>query len=159
MDILDEEILELWRALNKNNVSYIMVGGLATNLNGFSRFTAYIDLWIKNTTQNRKCLRKAISEIGLGDLESIETTQFIPGWTNLTLSSGMELDIMTELAGFKDSDFELCYNAAPVAIIYNIPVRFLHINHLIANKKSAGRSKDLIDIIELEKIQKELGSK
>jgi hypothetical protein len=27
MDILDDELLNFWRVLNKNNVRYIMVGG------------------------------------------------------------------------------------------------------------------------------------
>ena len=92
-------------------------------------------------------------EIGLGDLEGLQTSQLIPGWTNITLSSGMELDIMTELAGFKDVDFENCYESAPIAEIQNVKIRFLHLNHLITNKKAAGRSKDLIDVIELEKIK------
>ncbi len=32
MDIFDETILEFLAALYKNNVRYIMVGGIATNL-------------------------------------------------------------------------------------------------------------------------------
>ncbi len=159
MDILDDEILELWKALEKNGVLYIMVGGFAINLNGFNRFTADIDIWIKDTKENRKNLRASLNEIGLGDFESLETTQLIPGWTNITLASGMELDIMTELAGFKNVDFDECYKAAPTAEIQNVRVRFLHLNHLITNKKAAGRSKDLIDVIELEKIKKETNNK
>ena len=54
MDILDNEILNLWRLLQKHNTLYIMVGGFATNLNGFERMTADIDLWIKDTSENRK---------------------------------------------------------------------------------------------------------
>ena len=54
MDIFDEEILNLWRILSKNNVSYIMVGGLASNLNGYNRFTADVDIWIKDSVENRK---------------------------------------------------------------------------------------------------------
>ena len=40
MDILDEEIVKLWKLLSENEVQYIMVGGFATNLHGFSRITA-----------------------------------------------------------------------------------------------------------------------
>lgn len=35
--------------------------------------------------------------------------------------------------------------------IYDADVPFLHINHLLANKKAVNRSKDQIDVIELEK--------
>lgn len=38
--------------------------------------------------------------------------------------------------------------------ILDLKVPFLHINHLIANKKAVNRPKDQIDVIELEKIVK-----
>ena len=40
------------------------------------------------------------------------------------------------------------------AEIENIKVPFLHINHLLANKKAVNRPKDQIDVIELEKLKK-----
>jgi hypothetical protein len=156
MDILDEEVLALWKSLNQNGVKYLMVGGVATNLHGYTRLTADLDLWIEDTLENRKNLRTTLNEIGLGDFEALETTQLIPGWTSISFGSGMELDIMTELAGFPAGEFNKCYKQAPLARIENIPIKFLHINHLIANKKAAARPKDIIDIEELEKIQNNL---
>lgn len=72
-----------------------MVDGFATNLHGFHRTTADIDIWIKDDFNNRENLRKSSNEIGLGDFEAIETTELIPGWTSINLDSGFELDIMT----------------------------------------------------------------
>lgn len=43
MDLLDQEILELWRLLDQHKVAYIMVGGFATTFHGFNRATA---VWI-----------------------------------------------------------------------------------------------------------------
>src|SRR5665213_408530 len=99
MDVLDDEILNLWKLLNKHSTLYIMVGGFATNLHGFQRTTADIDLWIKNTPQNRKNLRNTLKDLGIGDFESIETTEFMAGWSTISLNSGFELDIMTSLKG------------------------------------------------------------
>jgi hypothetical protein len=53
MDIFDEEILKFWKALFEEKVKYIMVGGYATNLHGFQRFTADMDIWINDTAENR----------------------------------------------------------------------------------------------------------
>lgn len=153
MDILDEEIINLWTLLNRRNVSYIMVGGFATTLHGFNRNTADIDLWIKDTIENRKKLRLVLNELELGDFEGVETTEFIPGFTSITLNSGFELDIMTYMKGLEQSNFDECFTLAPTAIIEGISVRFLHINHLIDVKKACGRPKDLLDVIELEKIR------
>ncbi len=130
-----------------------MIGGFATALHGFNRTTQDLDIWIKDTPENRKALRQTLKELELGDLEGIETTQFIPGYTSIMLNSGFELDIMTSLKGFDQAKFDKSYEISPTALIDEIPVKFLHINQLIEAKKSSGRPKDLIDIVELEKIR------
>ena len=48
MDVYSEEFIDFWSALNKNNVEYLMVGGVATNLNGYQRTTDDIDILIRN---------------------------------------------------------------------------------------------------------------
>jgi hypothetical protein len=112
-----------------------------------------MDVWIKDTPSNRKSLKKALAEMEFGDFENIESMQFLPEWSTITLSSGFDLDIMTELKGFTSANFDECYDISPTAIIENIPIKFLHINKLIEEKKASGRPKDLIDLIELEKIR------
>jgi len=153
MDILDDEMLGLWKSLSQNQVRYIMVGGFATNLHGFSRTTADLDLWIDDTEENRRNLIHALSDIGLSNLESLIDTQLIPGWTSIKLDSTFELDIMTSLKGFESGDFNNCYNLAAEAEIQEISIRFLHLNHLIKSKEASGRPKDQIDLIELKKIR------
>ena len=106
---------------------------------------------------NRKNLAKAFLELGYGDI-SFEHLQFVPGWTNFYIGSGVQLDIMTSLKGV-DMPFDEILEMAPVAEIEEVFVPFLHIDHLIANKRSVGRSKDQIDVIELEKIKKLLEEK
>jgi hypothetical protein len=154
MDILDEDILLFWKCLHENDVRYIMVGGFAINLHGYIRSTKDIDIWIEDTLENRKKLRKALKEQGSGDYEPIERMQFIPGWTNFQLNMGFILDVMVNVKGLDEIGFDECYKYAVVAEIEGIPVRFLHYNHLITCKKAAGRPRDLADIEELEKIHK-----
>ncbi len=154
MDILDEDILSLWKSLQSNEVRYIMIGGFATNLHGYSRATGDIDLWIDDTLTNRKNLRKALLEQGSGDYDVIETMQFIPGWTDFQLNFGFKLDVMTAVKGLENIGFEECFQYAVITEIENTQVRFLHLNHLITCKKATGRLKDLLDVEELEKIRK-----
>ena len=52
MDIFDEEILKFWRCLNTYHVKYIMVGGFATNIHGYQRYTGDMDIWIEDTIEN-----------------------------------------------------------------------------------------------------------
>lgn len=53
MDILDEDILSFWKCLFQNGVRYIMVGGFAINLHGYSRATKDIDIWIEDNLDNK----------------------------------------------------------------------------------------------------------
>jgi hypothetical protein len=154
MDILDDDLLELWASLNNNNVNYIMIGGFATNIHGFNRFTADADLWLEDSNQNRVSFRKTLKEIGIGDFPMIQTMQFVPGFTSFRLTRGIELDVMTNVKGLEEYSFKYCLEMATIATIENIAVPFLHINQLILSKKATNRPKDQIDIIELEKIKK-----
>jgi hypothetical protein len=61
MDIFDEEILKFWKALFDHKVEYIKVGGYATNLHGFQRYTGDMDIWIKDSRENILKMRKAFS--------------------------------------------------------------------------------------------------
>ena len=153
MDILDEDVLSLWKSLNNNNVSYLMIGGFAANLHGHNKITNIIEIWIADNLQNRKNLRIALKEQGSGDYDVIETMDFIPGWTNFQLNFGFTLDILTEVKGLENIGFDECLTYAVIAEIENIQAPFLHLNHLITCKKAIGRTKDLLDVEELEKIR------
>jgi hypothetical protein len=153
MDIFDEEILKFWAALEGQKVRYIMVGGYATNLHGYQRYTGDIDIWLEDSHENRHHLRQAFVECGMGDYYMVETMQFVPGWTEFRLMNGLRLDIMVSMKGLEGYSFDECLNMASIADIDGIKVPFLHINQLIANKKAVNRPKDQVDVIELEKIK------
>ncbi len=152
MDILDADLILFWTILNKYKVAYIMVGGFAVNLYGYTRATNDVDLWLKDDSINRRQLGNAFTELGYGNI-SFEELQFVPGWTNFYIGASVHLDIMTSLKGV-NLPFDECLKMAPIAEIEGVRIPFLHINHLIQNKKVVNRSKDQLDVIELEKIRK-----
>lgn len=153
MDIFDEEILLFWKALQNENVKYIMIGGYATNMHGYQRFTGDMDIWIEDSPENRERLRKAFNTYGLGNFPMLATLEFIPGWTDFHLNNGLRLDVMVGVKGLEQYSFDECQKMAALGEIDGVMVRFLHINHLIASKKAANRPKDQIDVIYLEKIK------
>lgn len=154
MDIFDEEILKFWKALNVNNVQYILIGGYAINFHGYQRFTGDLDIWINDTALNRQNLRKAFASCDMGDYPMIEYMQFIAGWTDFQLNNGLRLDILTAMKGLEHYTFEECLSMASIAEIEGVKIPFLHINQLIANKNQTGRPKDRIDVEVLEQIKK-----
>lgn len=159
MDIFDEELLNFWKHLNECGVNYIMVGGVATNLNGYQRTTDDIDIWIEDTETNRGNLRKAFREAGLGDYYMLKTMQIVPGWTDFHLNNGLRVDLLIDMKGLEGYTFGECLQLASLAEIEGLKIPFLHINHLIANKKAVNRPKDQTDVMYLEKIKKYLEEK
>jgi len=57
-------------------------------------------MWIDDTLENRQNLRKAFYQLEYGDFPSIETMQFIPGWSSF-YAAGIVLNIMTTMKGWK----------------------------------------------------------
>lgn len=151
MDLFDTSFVELWQYFHESKVKYILVGGLATNLHGFQRFTGDVDIYIEDSIENRKRLRTAYKNYSNIDFE-FERVQFVPGWIDFPLNNGVRLDIMTSMAGV-DLSFDDCFKEVRFCEVGNVQLPVLHINHLIANKKAVARPKDLIDVLHLEKIK------
>lgn len=153
MDIYDESLLEFWKSLTENNVHYIMVGGFAVNMHGFTRTTNDIDIWLKDTIPNRMNFGRAMAKSGYEGV-TWEEIQFLPGWSDFYIGPGIRLDIMIDMKGLTDIPFDEALSSSNIGQIEDVHVPFLNINHLITNKKAVNRPKDQIDVIELEKIKK-----
>ena len=52
MNIFQDEHLEILKVLNKHNVHFILIGGVAVNYYGFSRPTGDLDIWLEPTENN-----------------------------------------------------------------------------------------------------------
>ncbi|WP_296685545.1 DUF6036 family nucleotidyltransferase [Flavobacterium sp.] len=149
---MDSQIIEIWKYFSLNKVKYLTIGGLAVSIYGYGRNTGDIDIFIEDSIENRKNLREALKQLGIGDFENINTMQFIPGWTDITLNFNLRLDIMTSVKGLENSSFEQLLKQAYIVEISETPVYFLDYNNLIKAKKASNRPKDILDIEELEKI-------
>ncbi|MFV8465121.1 DUF6036 family nucleotidyltransferase [Flavobacterium sp. LB1P62] len=149
-----QEILDIWEKLAENNVRYLTIGGLAVNIYGYTRNTGDIDILIDDTIENRKNLRLAFAAIGIGDFPSLETMQFVAGFTDFTISYGLRLDVMTSIKGLENENFDRLLQNSTIVILKEIPVYFLDYDNLIKAKKATNRPKDILDIEELEKLNK-----
>lgn len=150
-----EQIFDIWKYFKEHDVRYITIGGFAVNIYGYSRNTGDIDILIDDTLDNRRNLRKAFRDIGIGDFETIETMDFIPGWTDFSLNFGLRLDIMTTVKGLEDKSFQELFDEATIVLLGGVEVRFIDYDSLIIAKKASNRPKDQLDIEELNKLNEE----
>lgn len=63
MPIMFDKFLELMKTLEEYNVEYILIGGLAINIHGFTRNTEDIDLFINPTNKNINNIQKALYKV------------------------------------------------------------------------------------------------
>ena len=152
MDTFNEEFLRLIDTFQKFNVKYMVVGGFAVNHYGYRRTTGDCDIYLEDSIMNRQNLIDSLDAMAYGRFDELLRVPIIAGYCEIMMDNGMYADLMTEMKGLDKSKFNDYYELATLDVIQDIPVRFLHYNHLIENKKATGRNKDLLDIEELEKI-------
>ena len=58
------EFREFLRYLNEEEVEFLVIGGYAVSLHGFTRFTADMDLWIGLELTNVRRVVKALERFG-----------------------------------------------------------------------------------------------
>mgnify|MGYP000099858017 CR=1 FL=1 len=149
------EFAIIWEKLHSNNVKYLIIGGLAVNIYGYTRNTGDIDILIEDSLENRKNLRQALLEIGIGDIPAIETMLFLPGWTDFSLFFGIRLDVMTSIKGLEDQTFDVLLEKATIVMLNEIPIYFIDYQSLIVAKKATNRLKDQLDLEQLGEIKPE----
>lgn len=150
----ESSIEEFISLSNTYNVKHILVGGAAVNYYGFNRHSQDIDFWIKTDEENLLNLKSVLKDMGyLFDQFPIQVAKKEMN-ISVKISSVMELELITSIS--LDADFDTAYELAEISKTPNRGENFRIINyqHLIANKKRTARTKDQLDIIELEKINK-----
>lgn len=152
MNIYAEKITRFFELLNRNNVRFIIVGGVAVNYYGYSRSTGDIDVWLEDTEENRKKLIAALNEFGVKGAEALLNYPLLAGYAEILLEAGIYIDLMADLVVLKQKDFKECFDIAHTLKTGELEIKILHINKLIAEKEKSTREKDREDVIQLKKL-------
>jgi hypothetical protein len=147
MDIFNDDFQDFIECLNKNRVKYILVGGYAVIIRGYSRSTGDMDIWVEKSQENYQKILHAIITFGLPHF-AIPKEQFFSKDFDV-FSFGRPpyaIELLTEVKGL---DFDTAFEKATIETINELQVKVVHLNHLIAAKKAAGRFKDLNDLENL----------
>jgi hypothetical protein len=138
-----EQFIEL---LNKNEVSYLVVGGYAFAIHAFPRFTNDIDILILIEDTNADKLIKVLSEFGFNSLE-FKKEDFLSSNKIIQLGNPpYRINILTSIDGV---DFNEAWDRKIVAKYGDQNIYFISKEDLIKNKTASGRKKDLDDLDHL----------
>ncbi len=145
---LPDVFKEFLNLLNEKQVEYLVVGGYVVNIYGYNRATGDIDIWVAVSAENSARVVEVFHDFGFGSL-GLEPDAF--NKENLILNIGvkpLKIEVMTSIAGV---DFDECFQQRVEYIVDGVKLNVISFDHLLHNKKSTGRLKDLADAEELEK--------
>ena len=157
MDVSSDDVQDLLKSFANHQVKYLLIGGMAGAFYGHTRTTSDMDIWIKNTPENRIGLINSLKENLVDGAQHLINTQFVFGYTTVPFGkNGFSLDLGEQTKLFSQQDFDACYANAITGDLDRVPVKVLFLADLIREKKATARPKDIGDLAELEKIQREL---
>ena len=150
-NIFNVDFLEFLHLLEKYKIDYILVGGYAVVLHGYVRSTGDIDLWIEISSENYHKLKKVYQDFGA---PIFSESEFLNDNYNVW-GIGREpskIEILTQVDGlvFKDSFKKRNYFR-----VDELEIPYIDFEDLITNKLATGRYKDLADIEQLKKKNKD----
>jgi hypothetical protein len=156
--------LDLFSALERHKVEYVLIGGLAISLHGVERATMDIDVTVAMTPENLASLVKMARELGMTPvlpvtLEVLTDPAQLAQWhrkRNLDAfalkapgSAGITLDVLL----YPPIDFAGMRERAVTFHAGEVPVVVACIDDLIALKQAVGRPIDLADIEHLKRLK------
>ena len=157
---------KIFAELERNNIRYLIIGGVAVWLHGYDRATKDLDLMISFEKENMDKFIELVKKLGLKPRVPVEPEElgnknkreFWKKEKNMKVFSfynpdnDMEyVDIMIQ----DDIDFEEAYKSKNLVEFkgLGIKIKVISIENLIKLKEIAGRDSDKIDIKKLRKIQ------
>lgn len=156
--------IDLFSALARYQVQYLLIGGLAVSLHGVERATMDVDITVAMHAHNLAALIAMAKELELSPvlpvpLESLNDLEVLKAWhrqRNLAAFalrtpqiSGVTIDILL----FPPLNFAEMHQRAVSFNVAQVNVQVASIDDLIAMKRAVGRPIDLSDIQHLERIK------
>jgi len=147
---LFQDFRDLLEAFVASNVEFVLVGGYAVIFHGRPRATKDLDLLVGIDDDNRRRLAEALEAFGAPDNVVCGARELIAGEVVYFGVSPLRVDLISSASGI---DFADVRERAIIAELDGLPVPVLTLEDLIANKRAAGRQRDLQDCAELERIR------
>lgn len=148
---------KIFLALQKAEIKYLIVGGVAVNLYGYSRFTGDMDILMALDKENLKKMSAVMRHLGyiqrlpvdlfeLGNKTKVKKWMKEKGMTAYTFICERQPQLNLDILAGYSLDFRKFFKKRTILPIWGIKIPVVAFNDLIKMKKIAGREQDLLDI-------------
>jgi hypothetical protein len=149
--------------LERHDVRFVVVGGIAVVIHGYARLTADIDLVIDLEKSNVLRCVNALTQRGLRPMLPVAAIDFAEEETRNDWIENRNLQVFTmrdprnpmltvDLFARAPIPFEDLWTDAETFSLGGRPIRIASLDHLIRMKRAAARPQDLLDLEHLEPI-------
>jgi len=146
---LNPHFSDLLSEFTAAGVRYLVVGAYVLSYYGRPRTTGDLDLWVDSTDANAQRVFRALRDFG-APLEGISPADFsAPGTVFQIGVAPSRIDVLTSLTGLT---FRTAWKNRLRARYGKIPISFLSERDFIRNKRAVGRTRDLADAEEVERL-------
>jgi len=136
--------------LNRHEVKYLVIGGIAAVLHGVPRATFDLDMLIEPSRDNASRLIDAFLEAGLGTA-ALTNPDEVAGTQITVFKDRIRVDVQTSTPGI---EFASAWSRRLVLSFRGRQVPVLSKDDLIKSKRASGRPRDLEDVRILEDDQR-----
>ena len=144
---LQKDFADLCSLLNAQGVEFLIVGGYAVAYHGAPRFTGDLDILVRPDMQHVGRMLDALSQFGF-PAQEVAAGYLLEQRKILQLGRiPVQIHLMTGITGVA---WDEAWRSRSPGVYGNVPVHFIGRDALIANKRAAGRTKDLADAEALE---------
>jgi hypothetical protein len=148
---LSPDFKDLLSAFNAHGVEFLVVGAHALAAHGHIRATGDLDVWVRPEAANAQRVLAALRAFGApaGDLTDRDLVR--EGTIFQIGVAPLRIDILTAIDAIA---FDEAWKGRFATRFAGVPVSVLSVEHLIRNKRAAGRPQDLADVDWLERSKK-----
>ena len=142
MDV-QKDFAELCLLLNARGVEFLIVGGYAVAHHGAPRFTGDLDILIRPAIESIEQMLSVLGEFGF-PAHQVAPDYLLARSKILQLGRvPVQVHIMTNISGVS---WDEAWASRQQGAYGGVPVFYIGRGTLIANKRAAGRTKDLADV-------------
>ncbi len=149
---------ELFRELERFQVKYLLIGGLAVNLHGIPRMTMDVDLWVDLIDDNLQNFFKAAASLHLKPILPVQLSELAmpahrQSWIDarhmiaFSLSSDKATSPTVDLLLVSPLEFSGAYQHREIRTLSGVSVSLIAIEDLLRLKEAAARAQDAADMV------------
>jgi hypothetical protein len=145
--LLNPDFRDILCALSAERTEFLVIGSYAVAVYAKARATEDLDIWVRPSVENSGRVMRALLRFGAPTSSLSENDFQVDDVVFQMGNPPWRIDLLTSIDGVR---FDEAWPKRQQWVVEDLSIPVIGRDHLIANKRAAGRAKDLADVEQLE---------